>query len=48
MTWKAEKGSIVADLNHEAGDLLLMLGMCQKEFTHEIPVQKKIKRQGHR
>lgn len=34
---------IICDVLHQPGDLLLMAGDFQKEFTHEIPIQKKIK-----
>jgi len=33
---------IVKDVQHYPGDLLVMTGNFQKEFTHEIPVQKKV------
>lgn len=36
-------GKIIKDIEHKPGDLLIMKGEFQKEFTHEIPVQKKIK-----
>lgn len=39
---KATK-EIVLDYPHTPGTLLVMEGDFQKEFTHEIPVQKKIK-----
>lgn len=35
-------GSIVLDVPHNAGDLLVMAGDFQSEFTHEIPIQKKV------
>jgi len=34
---------IVLDVDHTPGGLLLMVGDFQKEFTHEIPKQMKIK-----
>lgn len=34
---------IVLDVNVNNGDILIMKGEFQKEFTHEIPVQKKVK-----
>lgn len=34
---------IVLDYQHTPGTLLVMEGDFQKEFTHEIPIQKKIK-----
>ena len=34
---------IVLDHDHLSGSLLVMEGNFQKEFTHEIPIQKKIK-----
>lgn len=35
---------IVKDIQHVSGDLLLMTGNFQKEFTHEIPIQRKIEK----
>jgi len=35
--------TIVLDVPHLPGDLLIMAGDFQKEFTHEIPIQKSIK-----
>jgi len=34
---------IVLDYDHQPGTLLVMSGEFQKQFTHEIPIQKKIK-----
>ncbi len=34
---------IVLDLNTESGQFIHMGGKFQREFTHEIPIQKKIK-----
>ena len=42
ISWSAAGGSIIADVPHRAGDLLLMVTDFQSEFTHEIPVQKKV------
>lgn len=33
---------IIKDIDHQPGQLLIMTGDFQKEFTHEIPIQKKI------
>lgn len=33
---------IIKDINVNNGDILFMQGEFQKEFTHEIPIQKKI------
>lgn len=40
-----DKGTkkIVLDYEHTPGTLIVMEGDFQKEFTHEIPIQKKIK-----
>jgi len=38
-----ETGKIVLDHDHEPYSLIVMDGDFQKEFTHEIPQQKKIK-----
>lgn len=38
-----ETGKIVLDHNHQPCSLLVMDGDFQKEFTHEIPQQKRIK-----
>ena len=38
-----ETKKIVLDYPHTPGTLLVMEGDFQKEFTHEIPVQKKVK-----
>lgn len=35
--------NIVFEVDHEPGDLLVMAGDFQKEFTHEIPKQMRIK-----
>ncbi|CAH6419369.1 2OG-Fe(II) oxygenase superfamily protein [uncultured virus] len=40
-----QTGAIVLDYNHTPGTLLVMEGNFQKEFTHEIPIQKKVKDQ---
>ena len=37
-----ETGSIVKDLPTEPNKIIQMAGDFQKEFTHEIPIQKKI------
>lgn len=34
---------IVLDYDHEPGELIVMDGAFQEEFTHEIPIQKKVK-----
>ena len=34
---------IIYDIDHEEGDLLLMAGDFQKEFTHEVPIRKRVK-----
>jgi hypothetical protein len=36
-------GKIVLDVPHKAGTLLVMDGNFQNEFTHEVPVQKRVK-----
>lgn len=36
-------GAIVMDIPFQSGDMMIMGGNFQKEFTHEIPVQKRIK-----
>lgn len=38
-----ETGKIVMDVPTNSGEILVMGGDFQKEFTHEIPVEKKIK-----
>lgn len=38
-----ETGKIVLDHDHQPCELLVMQGNFQKEFTHEIPQQKKVK-----
>jgi alkylated DNA repair dioxygenase AlkB len=38
---KEEKGFVDVQTRH--GQLLVMEGDFQKEYTHEIPVQKKVK-----
>jgi alkylated DNA repair dioxygenase AlkB len=42
LTWVAKENSIIADVPHMAGDLLVMIGDFQREFRHEIPVEKKV------
>ena len=37
-----ESKQILIDVPHNPGDLLVMAGDFQKEFTHEIPIQKKV------
>ena len=37
-----ESKQILIDVPHHPGDLLVMAGDFQKEFTHEIPIQKKV------
>ncbi len=39
---KATK-AIVVDVQHEAGQMMVMSGAFQREYTHEIPVQKRIR-----
>jgi len=37
------EGSIIKDIDTENGMFMMMLGDFQKKYTHEIPIQKKIK-----
>ena len=38
-----KSGEIILDYEHESCSLIVMDGDFQKEFTHEIPTQKKVK-----
>jgi len=37
-----QTGDIVSDIPTNQGELLIMGGDFQKEFTHEIPIEKKV------